>query len=265
MNHDNHGRAPLFILVVILAIATIGFGGIAFWQSRFAAKESGELKTKLGLAESLKSDLEKKLAELESEKATKEKEVEEAKKAAEEKSKEAAAAKLALLAAPEEWASSTIKTLGLSFRYPKEWGTAKITAGKGETGERVIVYFSKMAEVELRSYSTDFTLGTELSEEFLAPRAAAADCDALKKHVPDAKTGWQPFEKIEDCESLDRDNKKVFIFRFPKPPENEMSIGERVSGLFYTGDMKYPFVFAYALKESGVSSETIKKLMYSIK
>jgi|GEM_PF-7027171 len=50
---DNRGSAPLIVLIVILAVAALGFAGIAYWQSMNGTKEATALKDQLTAAQQL--------------------------------------------------------------------------------------------------------------------------------------------------------------------------------------------------------------------
>lgn len=259
---DNRGSAPLVILVVILAVAALGFAGIAYWQSMNGTKEAAALKDQLEAEQGAKEELEGKMADLESEKALKEKETEEAKKLAEEKAKEAEVARSALLTVPETWASSTIRSVGLKFRFPREWGAVKTSDVDGESGEGVRVSFTK-SQVVMASYSKDFSLGTMFPEEHFAPKTAPGSCEGLKAHVSESVSGYKPFEKIVGCEMFDRAGRKVFVFRFPASEENEVSLGERDSAIVYTGSPEYPTVYMYAMRNLSIGIDILRRVAYS--
>jgi hypothetical protein len=110
----------IFITVLIIGTAWLGLTTYVQRQQIDAARD------KIAETETARATLEKKVAAL---KAAKEKLEVEAMKNSETADKAAqtaaSAAMLAALATPADWASYTITDLKLSFRYPKEWGTAK--------------------------------------------------------------------------------------------------------------------------------------------
>ncbi len=251
------GMSPIIVLVAILAVAAAGFAFTTYRQSRVAGGETEKLKQELADAKKTADEKSKEAAEAKSDAEAKAKEAEEAKKAADEAAKEAEAAKLAALAAPEEWASSTIKALGVSFRYPKEWGTTKTSETKGDKGTFVTVTFSKISsgQLFLSTHSPDYFL--EGSEPL---PTVVAKCDGLAAAL--SKDGKKVSEADLMCTEFSKDDHAVITYAFPDGVD---MWGPRNNGTFATGKNAYPTLEIFAFKPSGVSLDTLKKILYSIK
>lgn len=258
---DNRGNAPLVVLVVILAVAALGFAGIAYWQSVNGTKEATDLKDQLSAAQGAQSDLENQVADLQSQKAASDQAAADAKAQADAAAKAAADATVAALTAPDSWATSSVKDVWSDFAYPVEWGRPKaypdgLTGSGGGTGG--YVDFSKMSGDVIVWTSVGFVADgpTSMLQKYLY--AQPKSCD-------DLQSGKDPAATIDSCETVTANGRTITSFHLSYTEyggTGREEKGDYNVGYVTTANATYPSVAVGA--PSSYSLQTVKQVLYSI-
>ncbi|GEM_PF-6761715 len=162
-----------------------------------------------------------------------------------------------------KWLAYKIKPLRISFNYPASWGEIKLEKNKGDSGDETQIIFSNTT-LGMYYHSTDFAVGRDGMFEDFAPKSLSG-CDELKKYNPFQLSEGGFYTEIDHCQKLAGGAKGALLFHFPASDGGIASTGDHWSGLAYTGNSRYPYLVLIAESESGVTAETMQKVLESFK
>lgn len=251
------------VIPIVAAGIIVIFGGL-LWFSQQSVKEAVSLKGKINADEQGKKDLEKTVNDLKSNLTAKEQEAAEARQKADDLAKQAEAARLASLDVPASWATAEVKPIGLTFRYPDEWGavnlkTFTLDPKTGERGEGGVISFANLRSTKVQGgwNSADFNSQKSVLTYDVVRAKGIQNCDDLKNRY-----------NISYCETgKDMDGNTVLVFKENPPAEDAAGAVTFTfnGGVLLTGDQHFPTFGFQVNQDADVSFEALKKLIYSAK
>lgn len=163
--------------------------------------------------------------------------------------------------ATADWKTYEIEKLGLSFKYPKAWGTASVDNSKAkvETGYSYSMGFDSNSEVLAGFTSTDMSAGREgRFYEMISINKNVAkikDCDSFKTN-----TGS---ESLTTCSNVEKSGKVIGMVVVYDFPEDAMFAGPFTIAYYMTGNTQFPFVGFEIGKKSSDLSTTFENIILS--